>query len=542
VAQTTTLLQPDQAQLTNDLLSSVVALLNATNAESVSTKRADIKPTPTIAILINAFLFFSLVLSLIAALMAMLVKQWARQYELGLGDHRRLHWQKARRRAKRHHKLNKYNFSGIILWIPMFLHVALLLFLVGIILWLYTLHIGLLIVIATLVTVGFLVYLGLAAVPTFDSHAPFVWPMSSIMAIVLRPLIKIGNAYSQVFVSNSTQLVSAAAQPPRYLLSPSLTVDKQEDQTQPEKRDKIDAYLLIELLEHTDLHEDADAALEELRLINLGTLSDQLLLFKHGALILQHCRELAETCWERGRFSPEIRDGYWARARRLCQFIEWFYYQLSVKERRAIGEWPDSTFVNAFYKANMQLATSKPLDDSMYEDVLLASSVISKLHHVQLKEGERCNICWVKKSRTQRDRVTNLLRTRDPAPEDIGRMKEMVASAFASNAECLVYHFPLSTNDEYKELVNEVAVEHIHMMLSHIDPYISNYQSLRLYLANLRARLSLDDPRLQYFNKLEHLCKTSGRNPDDFSKLLLDVETSARQRELTDMPSEVITK
>jgi hypothetical protein len=221
----------------------------------------------------------------------------------------------------------------------------------------------------------------------------------------------------------------------------------------------------------------------------------------------------------------------------LCQFIEWLYYQLSVKERRAIGEWPDSKFVNAFYKANMILATSKPLDDSMYEDVLLASSVISKLHHVQLEDGERCRVCWVKETETQRDQVTELLRTRDPAPEDIGRMREMVASA-----ECLVYHFPLSTNDEYKELVNAVAVEHIHMMLSHIDPYISNYQSLRLYLANLKARLSLDDPRLQYFNKLEHLCKTSGRNPDDFSKLLLDVETSARQRELTDMATEVITK
>lgn len=508
----------------------------------MSTKHTDIKSTSIFAILINAFLFFSLVLSLIAALMAMLVKQWARQYELGLGDHRRLHWQKARRRAKRHRRLNRYHFSGIILWIPMFLHAALLLFLVGIILWLYTLHISLFIVITTLVTVGFLTYLGLAAVPTFDIYAPFVWPMSSIMAIALLPVIKIRNVYSQLFVSDSTKSVSEAVQPPRYLLSPSLTIDKPEDQTQPTKRDKIDVYLLTELLEHTDLHEDADAALEELRLIDLCTLSDQRLLFKHSTLILQHCRELAETCWERGRFSPDIRDGYWARARRLCQFIEWFYYQFSVKDHRAIGTWPDSKFVDAFYKANMQLATSKSLDDSMYEDTLLASSVISKLHHIRLEEGERCRICWVKKSRFQRDRVTNLLRTRDCPPEDNGRMREMIASALASNAECLVYHFPLSTNDEYNEWVKPVAIEHIFMMRSHMDLSISNYRSLRLYLANLRAKLSLDDPRLQYFSELEHWCKTLGRDTDDFPKLLLDVERSARQRELVNMPTEVITK
>jgi hypothetical protein len=360
------------------------------------------------------------------------------------------------------------------------------------------------------------------------------------MAIVLWPLIKIRNACSQV--SNATELLSEAAHPPRYLLSPSLTIDKPKDQSQPPKRDKIDAYLLIELLEHTDLHEDADAALEELRLINLGTLSDQRLLFKHGTLILQHCRELAETCWETGRFSPDIRDGYWARARRLCQFIEWFYYQFSVKDRRAIGTWPDSKFVDAFYKANMQLATSKSLDDSMYEDTLLASSVISKLHHVRLEEGERCRVCWVKKSRFYRDRVTNLLCTHDSGPEDNVRMREMVASALASNAECLVYYFPLSTNDEYNEWVNPVAKEHFSMMHSHMDLSFSNYRSLRLYLANLRAKLSLDDPRLQYFSELEHTCKASGRDADGFPQLLLDVERSARERELTNMPTEVITK
>ena len=103
------------------------------NLESdINTAAFEVSPT---AIVVNFMFFIGLVCSLLAGLGGLLVKQWARQSASEAGR------PKPTRDAARYHY---ENWAGLSFWrmrliiatIPMLLHVALLLFYIGILWWL----------------------------------------------------------------------------------------------------------------------------------------------------------------------------------------------------------------------------------------------------------------------------------------------------------------------------------------------------------------------------------------------------------------------
>lgn len=551
LSQTTPLLQANQSYRTNELLSTVISLLNKTeNSVTPVGSSIDSNYIPVSAVISNALLFFSLALSLLAALAAMLVKQWARQYELGLGDQRRLSKQKARKRAFRHHGLRKYHFSDIVMWIPMILHAALVLFFVGIIPWLYMLHAAIMAAVVALLGVGALIYLGTAIIPTFQNSAPFIWPMSFVLGSLLRPVIGCWSwtrrhVAAATAIAHDSNLASPnsrhqAELPPKYIPSYYSMSDQGDNHNTKVGQESIDVYLLTELLEHTDLNEDIDAVLDALRLSHPVGVDDNTILVERESLILHRCRELAESCWEDEYNFEMVRSGFWARSVRLCRFIEWYYYQLSVNERRMMGEWPKDTFAQALYKDATEIAIDrlndrdKPFDDSIFEDMVLAYSTMSKLHHVRLKEGEVCTRCWTTGSLLSRDTLVEMLRTHEFTEDpnlSHGKQRgtQLVSSMLASNADCLVNYCPLSSHEAYLQIIGPSVLNQASMLRVFMDPGETNYRTLRLYLIVLKAKLSPVDPRVEFFTSLENACKENGQDSGEFKEILFNTEANTRR-------------
>lgn len=122
---------------------------------------------------INLLWFFSLVLTLAAALFGMIVKQWLREY---------LAWQTEGpqdaiwHRQIRHKAFMKWKVTIIVALLPGLLEVALVLFMVGIIVLLWTLHLVLAIIITTLSSVLLVMAFATIIIPTFMPHCPYRSP------------------------------------------------------------------------------------------------------------------------------------------------------------------------------------------------------------------------------------------------------------------------------------------------------------------------------------------------------------------------------
>ncbi|KAG8847636.1 hypothetical protein FRB91_011574 [Serendipita sp. 411] len=139
--------------------------------------RVPFKPSAQ-AIAANALFFLSLTVSLIAALGAILVKQWTRRVYVGLNA-----ITSSRRRARAHYLrmqgIRDWKLPEIIAMVPMLLHVSLFLFLAGLVVWLCTVHTFIFILILSTAALSLAIYLIAAMIPSFWPDAPFNWPVSA---------------------------------------------------------------------------------------------------------------------------------------------------------------------------------------------------------------------------------------------------------------------------------------------------------------------------------------------------------------------------
>ncbi|KAF8887064.1 hypothetical protein CPB85DRAFT_1167028, partial [Mucidula mucida] len=136
VAQTSQSLQPDRATESTLLLREIAALqraqMNGTSADSVPPTSADFTPAP-IDVWVNGLWFTSLTLSLAAALFAVLIKQWLRQYmSLTSGTVR----QRSLIRQFRFMGLQEWHVPALIGILPVLMHLSLAVFFVGLTLFL----------------------------------------------------------------------------------------------------------------------------------------------------------------------------------------------------------------------------------------------------------------------------------------------------------------------------------------------------------------------------------------------------------------------
>ncbi|KDN45485.1 hypothetical protein RSAG8_04809, partial [Rhizoctonia solani AG-8 WAC10335] len=138
--------------------------------------RSDFQPTAT-AVLINAAWFLSLTLSITVALLAMLVKQWGEGYRSGHGL--TVPHTQARTRQARYDKLKSWRTEDTVLALPVMMHVALGLFLCGLMLFLKDFSRIVSIPVMLVAALTGIVYLVTTLLPLFITFCPYNTPLSS---------------------------------------------------------------------------------------------------------------------------------------------------------------------------------------------------------------------------------------------------------------------------------------------------------------------------------------------------------------------------
>ncbi|KAG9121467.1 hypothetical protein FRC07_002571, partial [Ceratobasidium sp. 392] len=126
----------------------------------------------TSAICVNALWFLSLSLSVGVSLVAMLGKDWARAYMAELTGQP---YQQARKRQQRWDALEKWRMPQVITFLPTLLHLALLLFAIGLTINLWSVHLGAAIpvLVVTLAATG--VYAVSTILPLVRKNCPYTY-------------------------------------------------------------------------------------------------------------------------------------------------------------------------------------------------------------------------------------------------------------------------------------------------------------------------------------------------------------------------------
>ncbi|KZV77832.1 hypothetical protein EXIGLDRAFT_694450, partial [Exidia glandulosa HHB12029] len=177
VVASTSDLKPDpNAYIANLLL----ALGNATTASAFAHLPA---PPPVVAAptsltrVVNGLWFTSLFLSLAAALICILVKQWLDEYTARTRSSAKNPHEWAQRRSFYFKGLEDWNVAAIISFLPLFLHLALFLFLAGLVAFLWDLDSALRWVMLVLVSLLLAFYAVSSFLPVWSSVCPYATPL-----------------------------------------------------------------------------------------------------------------------------------------------------------------------------------------------------------------------------------------------------------------------------------------------------------------------------------------------------------------------------
>lgn len=180
LTQTSQALQPDYSQITASLLTELVliqrisAIGGNVSAISNSTFTYGSKFSPSRNDLwVNGLWFTSLALSLSTALMAGLIKQWLQYYVADISGSRRTPRDKACLRHFRFIGLTKWRVRFIVELLPILMNVALLLFFIGLIMFLRILNGPMAWWIVALTSTAYLTYIVTSFVPLIDPQCPY---------------------------------------------------------------------------------------------------------------------------------------------------------------------------------------------------------------------------------------------------------------------------------------------------------------------------------------------------------------------------------
>ncbi|KAI4522685.1 hypothetical protein K525DRAFT_255404 [Schizophyllum commune Loenen D] len=181
VVQSSQALMPDYSQVAASLLIEMVALQRAwANGGSIndvpqSTITLDSVTSTRFDYWCNTLWFISLALSLSTALMAVLVKQWLQAYHSNVSGTPQ---DQALSRQFRLLGIQRWNVPLIIGLLPMLLHASLLLFFVGLSLYLFTIATAIAWAVTAVALLVYSLYLAANVLPMLDSQCPYRTPLS----------------------------------------------------------------------------------------------------------------------------------------------------------------------------------------------------------------------------------------------------------------------------------------------------------------------------------------------------------------------------
>ncbi|KEP50087.1 putative transmembrane protein [Rhizoctonia solani 123E] len=177
------MLQPDSGGQTVELLAEILrATQNPGNASSTTSPDDILKFTPSSgARWVNGLWFMSLGLSLTAALAAVLAKEWLAAY---VSDRPTQPKKRAIQRQRRRESLDRWMLPAVISILPMLMHASLLIFFVGLIIWLWMLDLIIAITFTVMFVAIILYYFGTTGLAIMYPNCPYQTPVATYM----RPL------------------------------------------------------------------------------------------------------------------------------------------------------------------------------------------------------------------------------------------------------------------------------------------------------------------------------------------------------------------
>ncbi|KAF8712297.1 hypothetical protein RHS03_01139, partial [Rhizoctonia solani] len=250
-------------------------------------------------IVINTLWFFSLALSMSVALIAMLIKEWNDVYRRG--NRFTPYYVQARTRQARYERLEKWGVRKIVRILPVIMHIALGLFLLGLILFLKGFDIKLMqpVMAVIIITLGLYVFTTLA--PLFTAFCPYNTPLSSRTVW--------GFFYSIV-----------------HLVAPTgekwntLPCEREERiQSTNMAFDKLTAQAVVWLVSHSQAEPSINAAIRAIaNVIGGPDFWDHLINDKLVVLMAQHFTSLFKGCFDRLEPVDMLCSRYQKRQMALC--------------------------------------------------------------------------------------------------------------------------------------------------------------------------------------------------------------------------------
>ncbi|KZT61932.1 hypothetical protein CALCODRAFT_552789, partial [Calocera cornea HHB12733] len=183
------LLQADPMQPVVDVLSVISLQLSISSSGNISIPSGSYQAepfSPTASVVsINALWIMSLSVSLSTSVLAMLVKQWLRVYGTNLPTPQK---EKAKERQARYDGLVSWQVAGLANSLPVLIHLAVALFLVGLVMYLWDISLVLRYIVLVFVVLGGVGYMALATAPLIWPRCPYKSPVTQGLSLVTTRL------------------------------------------------------------------------------------------------------------------------------------------------------------------------------------------------------------------------------------------------------------------------------------------------------------------------------------------------------------------
>ncbi|CAG7847593.1 SubName: Full=Uncharacterized protein {ECO:0000313/EMBL:CCA74490.1} [Serendipita indica DSM 11827] len=380
IVETYKLLQPDQSEITNQLL----IALTRNEAASPETTGSNFTP-PQYAVRVNAFFFASLFTALLSALAAMLLKQWISYYTQGL---KRISSKQIRARTRqfRYDAVRRWKLGGVVALVPVILHLSLFLFFVGLIDLLFSINPKVAgIAIALVACTGvFYVFTNLATL--VSESAPFHSPIAEgfrNLAYHVRRWILLSHSRHMTprdeekagdeAVENPADLTFRSDEPQAVLIRQTRTLD-------------VD--VVIQLMEDADKTTEAyiiNQCFEKLMTFNFIASKNPSTFFRPSIPRIFH--QMSDTCVTKDR--QKLLRGRVDEAILLCRFLDWY---LSMQQTAQEKEWLGRRFMRS--ETTMpRLLRDQGITNQDFQAILRGQTAYCRLQRLLQPDSGSCSVC-----------------------------------------------------------------------------------------------------------------------------------------------------
>ncbi|KAJ7244260.1 hypothetical protein C8J57DRAFT_1681059 [Mycena rebaudengoi] len=180
-------LQQDPNEVTQQLLRILIHNANQSLFSGINMTEPSGGTTTTV-IIVQSLLYASLFSTLLAALLAVLGKQWLMNYDAA-GSRGTLA-ERGLERQRKYDGLQKWKFTLIMEMFPLLLQLALLLFSAALSVYLSTISCPIAIIVIALTSLGTLAYISLLASAAVYPDSPFQTPLASVLRRLVRPHLR----------------------------------------------------------------------------------------------------------------------------------------------------------------------------------------------------------------------------------------------------------------------------------------------------------------------------------------------------------------